>query len=297
MKRLIIVYSLRSSRYELFEREVLEPARKLKGWMVGKFEVREASVEENVRELVGQIRSGDLVVAAGGDGTAGMVVNAVMESGKRVAMGVVGLGNFNDYAQTFGEGKFLKMVRKFEEGRKEEIYPMEILVNGKHFRYFVNYLTMGMFAESTEVFKNEKVRKKLGKVKNRLVYSGRKLFFWYLKNKRKKFLPEEMGKGVTDFMVVNGASVAGLFPTGEYFLEREKFLAGKLENRNFWKMLRTGMRALEGKKTLEESTEVRMTFKKPETMKIHTEGEGVELASVREIVIKKAESGLKVIRL
>ena len=74
MKRLIIVYSLRSSRYELFEREVLEPARKLKGWMVGKFEVREASVEENVRELVGQIRSGDLVVAAGGDGTAGMVV-------------------------------------------------------------------------------------------------------------------------------------------------------------------------------------------------------------------------------
>ena len=76
--RLILVLNPRSSQYAAVTREILEPARKLKGWTVGKFELDLGDVDENAVRLAGILQDGDLVVAAGGDGTASVAVNGVM---------------------------------------------------------------------------------------------------------------------------------------------------------------------------------------------------------------------------
>ena len=76
--RLMLVINPRSAQYAAVEQEILEPARRMKGWTVGRFELDLDSVDENAQRLAALIQDGDLVVAAGGDGTASVAVNAVM---------------------------------------------------------------------------------------------------------------------------------------------------------------------------------------------------------------------------
>ena len=115
MKRLVIVYSPNSARFPEVERKVIDKARKLKGWMILKFEVKEAPIQEDAAELAKIIRKDDLVIAAGGDGTATMAANAIMRSGKIATLAVMPFGNFNDFAETLGRMSFERIVRKFEE--------------------------------------------------------------------------------------------------------------------------------------------------------------------------------------
>ena len=180
MKRLVIVYNPRSTRFPEVEREVLAKARKMKGWMVLKFEVEHAPIEKEAGRLAEIIRKGDLVVAAGGDGTATMALNAIMESGKLATMGVLPFGNFNDFSATLGEPSFLQIIRRFEEGKYKEFYPLEVSDDGRHFLYVGLYFTVGMLAEAAGLFEDEKVRRKLGRARNRLNFSARKTFGWSL---------------------------------------------------------------------------------------------------------------------
>ena len=190
MKRLVIVYSPRSARFGEVEEKVLEKARKLSGWMVCKFKVEEAPVRENAKRLAMIIRKGDLVLSAGGDGTATMVLNAIIESGKLATMAVMPFGNFNDYAESLGKMSLERIVRKFEEGQFKEFYPLEVKVNEKHYGHVGMYFSVGLMAESAGVLKGVKVRKKLKKAWNRMLFSARKTFFWLLRNKhRRDFLP------------------------------------------------------------------------------------------------------------
>ena len=89
MKRLFIVYNPRSSHYGAVAKEVLEPVRKLKGWMVGRYEIRPSGFEQNVAEIAKLLNDEDLVIAAGGDGTAAITMNAIVHSGKNVVTSAV----------------------------------------------------------------------------------------------------------------------------------------------------------------------------------------------------------------
>ena len=162
--RLILVLNPRSSQYAAVTREILEPARKLKGWTVGKFELDLGDVDDNARRLAGILQDGDLVVAAGGDGTASVAVNGVMVAtnevtlvegaevvGRRrnVTLSVLGYGNFNDTARMLGvrrAGGLEEIVARFARGEVADVYPLEALVNGRHWRYAAAYVTVGMLA-------------------------------------------------------------------------------------------------------------------------------------------------------
>ena len=209
--RLILVLNPRSSQYVAVTREILEPARRLKGWTVGKFELDLGDVDDNARRLAGILQDGDLVMAAGGDGTATVALNGVMtaegrseigdagQSGfgegvrKKVTLAVLGYGNFNDMARMLGvrrrEG-LEEVVARFAQGETTEIYPLEALVNGKHWRYAAAYVTVGMLAASTAVFDTEPVRWKLRAGRPRLLFSLWSLFRWYVGNRRRDWLPE-----------------------------------------------------------------------------------------------------------
>ncbi len=202
LKKLIVVYNPRSSRHAVAEREVLAPARELKGWLVGKYEIQPVGAEENAERLARILNDGDLVIAAGGDGTAMVAANGILLSGKDVTMSALGYGNFNDFAKLLktkrpveygGDyiGGVLEIVGKFETGKVREIYPLEVMVNGRHWRYAPCYVTVGMLAESTGVFDEPKVREKLKTGKKGLIFSLWQLVKWYFRNRKRDFLPSD----------------------------------------------------------------------------------------------------------
>lgn len=199
LKKLILVYNPRSSHHGAIEREVLSQARRLSGWLVGKYEVRQGEVRENAKELMKILQDGNLVVALGGDGTASMAMNAIMLSGKDVTFAVLGYGNFNDTARMLktkrpveygGEyiGGLSEIIERFEAKKITEIYPLEVKVDGKHWRYALNYFTVGMLAEATGVFEEEKVRKRLQSGKTGVIFALYQAVKWYFKNKKREFL-------------------------------------------------------------------------------------------------------------
>ena len=304
MKRLIIVYSPNSTRFSEVDKKVIAKSRKLKGWMVAKFEVQEVSVRENASKLAKIIRKGDLVLSAGGDGTATMTMNAIMKSGELATLAVMPFGNFNDFVETLGKMSFENIIRKFEEGRYIDFYPLDIKVNGKHYTYSGIYFTAGMMAESARLLKRPNVRRRLTKAKNQMLFSARKLFGWYMKNKwRKDLLPNEMKlndvvveKNSTDYVALNGASIAGVVPGGVWYRSGRQFWSGMMRNRSFWRMFRKFLLSLEGELPGGESTGDKLSFKKPCKIYVHAEGEGEELENVSEISISKTGKSLRVIK-
>lgn len=304
MKRLIIVYSPRSARFSEVQRKVLQPCRDLKGWTVLKFEVEEAPLKKNAKNLAKLIKKDDLVISAGGDGTAAMSMNAIMESGKTAVLAVMPFGNFNDYAETLGRMPLERILRKFEERKYDIFYPLDVRVDGEHLMYAGSYFTIGMMAEASLVLKGEKVRKKLRKARNRMFFSGRKMFVWYMKNKwRRVFLPGDLKlngqaieKNTTDYVAVNGKSIACVVPCKGWFENPSVFWSGTMKNKSLMRMFGKFLKTLDGKLPGGESEGDLISFKTADTVYLHCDGEGERVSGVLEIEIKKAKNGLRVIQ-
>lgn len=324
LKKLIIVYNPRSSKAKAVEREVLAPSRKIEGWLVGKYQVNPTDVDDNARELAKILNDGDLVIAAGGDGTAVIAVNGVMLSEKDVTLGVLGYGNFNDMARMLktkraveygGEyiGGVTEIVQKFTEGKTKKIYPLEVKVDGKHWRYAPCYVTLGLLAESVAVFDDEKVRKKLRTGKKGLVFSVWNLAKWYFKNRKREFLPkggierEDPRGGVeikgvaqefpikaTDYMAINGSSVARVMRGGKSYRKENEFRSNVSKLGGIfglmWFMVRSMLVRVPGKKTKRDV----IRFSEESEVEIQAEGEYQRLKGVKEIAVEKAK-GLKVV--
>ncbi len=300
--RLIVVYNPRSSRAKVVRQEVLDPALKLKGWTVGKFEVTRAKVEENVAKLATILKDGDLLVAAGGDGTATVAANAVLRSDKKVVFAVLPYGNFNDMARMLGSKSITEVVARFERGLVREIYPLEAVVDGKHWRYAPCYVTLGLFAESTSVFEQDKVRQKLRARKRGLFFSVWNLAKWYFGNRKRDFLPEGrlngrlLKTGTTDYLAVNSKSMARVMRGGKWYEDFQVFQSGTASLKSFWRlgwfMLLSIVRRVPGAETRGDV----LTFERPNEIEIHAEGEYQRLKNVERIEVRKAEKSLTVIK-
>lgn len=237
MKRIIIVYNPRSSRYELVKKEVLEKIRGLKGFAIGKYEVKPSNVDENAKELAKILIDGDIVITAGGDGTAAIGFNGVILSRKDVKFAALPYGNFNDLARSLD----LKNVDDVLNGKIINWYPLEVLVDGRHWRYVACYATIGLFAESTKIFDQKKVRQHLRKSKiGRFVYSIFELAKWYFKNRKRQFIPgfslngNKMPSNITDYLAVNSKTMARVMRGKKSFLNAKNFESGTARLGNFW---------------------------------------------------------------
>lgn len=287
MKRLIIVFNPRSSKAKLIREMVFEPARELAGFLVGKYEVLPTDVDDNAAKLAKILKDGDLVVTAGGDGTALIGLNGCMKSGKEVCLAAMPFGNFNDTAATLGKMKFEEIIDLFLRGKGKKFYPLEVKVDDEHFRYAIGYVTVGMMAEATAIFDEKKIRTNLRRGKRR-IFSYTELAKWYFRNRKGVFLPE----GKTDYMAVNGRRVGGVMRGGEWFLTR-KFLSGVFDLSKVWRlagfMTRAIFRQIPGQKTGKDILE----FREETEVKVHMEGES-KVFSCRKIEIAK-ERALRVI--
>lgn len=314
-RKLLIIYNSESSRYELVQKEVIEPARNLAGWMVGKYVVTAEGFEEDLAKLMRVLSDGDLVVAAGGDGTATMVANCIMRSEKDVTLGVLGYGNFNDLAKTLKtrrarwkgdriEGGIAEVTEAFKAGKVREIWPLDVRVNGKHWRYAICYLTLGLFAESTEVFDKAEVRKQLQQGRRSLIFSWWNLVKWYFANRHQRvFLPEftlngqKMSTDVTDYLAVNGPHIAGMMRGGNWYLQPKEFASGVGRLSNFWRLSALMLKSILRQVPVASTEGDVLEFVQPGSVEAQAEGEYQKLENVKKIEVRKAEKALKVIKL
>lgn len=288
-QRVIIVYNPRSSRAGRVQREVVGAWRRRAGILVGKFEVAATDVDDNARRLAKLLADGDVVIAAGGDGTATITVNGAMLSGKAVELTVLPYGNFNDTART--------LVRLARRGVRR-FYPLEILVDGRHWRYAASYVTVGMLAESTEIFDRKRERRHLQLVEGSFLYSVRRLARWYFQNKEREFLPsfrlngEEVEAGVSDYLAINGVSAAQVMRGGWWGADSQRFLGavGRLTSfrRLMGFLLRSAVQRVPGRETTGEALE----FFEPATVEVQAEGEYRKLEGVRKIEVRKARGSI-----
>lgn len=298
MKRLLVVYNLKSSRFKDVEREVLVNLRNLNGYMIGKYEIQRIGVDKNVEQFAKLVEDGDLVLSVGGDATGVIAANGVLKSGKDATLAVLPYGNFNDLARTLGTKKLEDVLG----GKTRKMWPLEILVDGKHYRYATCYTTIGMTAEAVELFDDSKVRKGLQKGHKSSWRSYILLMKWYFKNRHKKvFLPEfklngvPMHKKTSDYAAVNGRRMCRVMKGNDSFLSAKKFrhMTGKLVN--LWNltvlMTRSILRKVPGRDTTGDVLE----FVKPSTVEVQAEGEYQVFTNVSKIEIKKSEKPLKVI--
>lgn len=295
MKRIVIIYNPRSTHHESVQRNVIDKARCLRGVMLVKYEVADTDVDDNTAKLAKIISDGDFVIAAGGDGTANIALNGVIASGaQKVRLAVLGFGNFNDTARTFGSLKF----DDISNSKVVEYYPLECRVNGKHWRYAMCYVTAGMFAEACAVFDHPKTRNKLKKGGKKIGYSIRSLAKWWMKKHRRKFLPEfslvdssdesVQSNGASDYMAINGLSVAKIMKGGKWYEERENFLSYHGKMTKFFKLIRMMMKSMFKRVPGMESDYDRLVFEKPAKVMLQAEGEYKMLENVETIEVRKA---------
>lgn len=305
MKNILIVYNPRSSRFKDVRMEVLDflvPKKMAEmgknGVTVGKYEILETTVEDNIKKLKKLLADGMTVVAVGGDATGVIAANAIIDSGKDAVLSVLPYGNFNDLARTLG----LKKITEIWDGKVKKLWPLEIVVDGEHFRYATSYVTVGMTAEAVEIFDDERIRKELQKGSKSSWKSYLELASWYFKNRKKKnFIPKfklngkAMSEKTTDYAAVNGRSMARVMRGADWCFDAKYFQSETGELANFGNlfvlMARSILARTPGGKTCGDTLE----FDAPAKVEIQAEGEYKMFEGISKLEIRKAKKCLKVL--
>lgn len=293
---IIVVYNPRSSKASRVRTEVLEVLASA-GREFKTYEVLPTNVDDNARRLSKEISEGDLVVSAGGDGTATIglngVVLAILERKKHASFGVLPFGNFNDTARLLGCRGIAEILESYDAGRVRKLYPLEAQIDGKHFRYAACYFTVGMFAESTEIFDKPVMRKGLQTGKKSLVFSALRLFSWWLKNRKKKFFPEDFP--YTDILAVNGKTVAKVMKGDARLAFKTKgFIVCRKRLSGFFGIFRFMVSSMIFRVPGDVAKDMKVEFSRAFLVEIQAEGEYVR-KKVKKILFKKALQGVEVV--
>ena len=301
MRRLLLVYNPRSSRFADVKKDVLAKAHQLKGYLVGKYEVARTDVDHNAKALAKLLQDNDLVVAAGGDATATIAVNGILQSNKDVALAVLPYGNFNDLSRTLGTKTFQDIFSR--KTRMVKFYPLEISVNQQFFRFATCYITIGMTAEAVKIYDAPQLRKILKTRFGRTIGSYCSIAAWYFRHRHQKiFLPDFSLNGVkqanhtSDYFAINGRSMARVMRGSSDYHHRKTFHSSTNRLTSFWRlfvfMLRSILFHVPGTTTQQDI----LNFFAPTTIKIQAEGEYKTFQQVTTVSIKRSEKSLKVLQ-
>lgn len=300
MQRILIVFNPRSSRFIDVEKEVLTPIKELKGYIIGKYKVENTDVDQNAAKFAKLIKDNDLVISAGGDATAIIASNGIIKSGKDATLAVLPYGNFNDLSRTLGT-KTLNDVFDSKNIHKK-LYPLEIIVDDKFFRYATCYVTIGMTAEACELFDEPKFRKSMQRGYKSSWRSYLALAKWYFKNRHKKvFIPEftinghKTAKGISDYCALSGKSMCRVMKGGDDYLKPKVFRSENCRLTNFWRLCKLMVAAIFSRTPGTPTTRDVLEFTNPATVELQAEGEYRTFKDIKKIEIKKGNKYLKVI--
>lgn len=287
MQRLIVVYNPRSSNFCHVEKEVLSHLTNLKGYTIGKYQIKKTNYDDNVETLSKLLKDGDQVIAAGGDATASIAMNAIIKSNKDVVLSPLPYGNFNDFART--------VKTTGPTGTSIRCYPLAIAIDGKLWRYSACYVTIGMMADSTKIFNEAKIRKNLQKGHRRPWRSYFTLAKWYFKNRHKtKFLSGFTLNGKTvppktsDYIAANGSSMAGVIKCHGDYTRPTSFHSHVAKLTSFPRLFTFMARGILSRVPGNETKGDVLSFAEPNTITIQAEGEYAVFKNVQTIEITKS---------
>ena len=302
MQRLFLVYNPRSSRYVDVEKEVISRLRHLGGYTIGKYKVKPTNLDDNISAFAKLLKDGDFVLSAGGDATGIIAANGILKSGKDATLAVLPYGNFNDLARTLGTMKFDDVFDEGKHSGTRKLYPLEIYIDGKFYRYATCYVTIGMTAEACELFDEPKFRKQMQKGHKSSWRSYLALVKWYFKNRHKReFIPEFKLNGklqhrkTSDYAAVSGRSMCRVMKGGNDYLDPHKFRSMTDRLTNFWRLFKLMVAAILVRTPGTETTGDILEFTKPATVELQAEGEYQVFKNIKTIEIKKGTKCLKVI--
>ncbi|MBR2641002.1 hypothetical protein IKD49_00880 [Candidatus Saccharibacteria bacterium] len=328
MKRLLIIYNPRSSRASDVRSEVLDRLEMFSGCMVGRYEVAPTNLEDNILKLSSILRDDDLVISAGGDATGIIASNAILKSDKKAALAVLPYGNFNDLARTLRTNTLESIadsltwmsgksggsssrglddaggnkIRQDQLRKTRDFYPLEIIVDGKFFRYATCYVTIGMTAEAVSIYDSPKMRAKLKKQFGRKISSYTYLADWYFKNRHsKQFIPAFTLNGkaqsikITDYAAVNGRSMARVMKGGEDYHDSVYFRSEIDRLGSFWRLFKLMTKSIFSRIPGTATKCDTLEFACPATITLQSEGESCQFKDIKKIEIRKSKKCLKVI--
>ncbi|MBR3052452.1 hypothetical protein IKG60_02430 [Candidatus Saccharibacteria bacterium] len=301
MQRLIVVYNPRSSRFADVEREVLSRVRELNGYLVGKYEVAQTNIGDNIVKLAEILKDDDLVLSVGGDATGVIAANAILQSDKVVTLAVLPYGNFNDLARTLGTRTFDDVF--LGETAVRKFYPLEITVDEKFYRFATCYVTIGMTAEAVEIYDSPKMRAKLKKKFGRKVSSYTQLAMWYFKNRRNRiFIPEfelnnvRQSRKISDYAAVNGKSMARVMRGGEDYRDPKYFRSEVDKLTSFYRLTKLMTKSILSRVPGVATEGDVLKFVNPTTVTLQAEGEARKFEGISRIEIRKGKKWLRVLQ-
>ena len=334
MSRLILVYNPNSSNYRRVKKDILSKKEKLfAGYTLDEYTIKKIGFENNVKNLREEIKDADLLLALGGDATAAITANAILESKKDATLAVLPYGNFNDLARTLGTMKLSDVkvaLDVLSEGirslgwrglapaargdgpagrgpRKDmsatsKLYPLEIYVDGKFWRYATCYVTIGMTAEAVELFDTPKFRKYMKKGHKSSWRSYVALAKWYFKNRHKKiFLPnftingKPTVKNASDYAAVNGKSMCRVMKGGDDWKKPYIFRSAALKTVSFPRLFSLMAKSILHRTPGTDTKGDLLEFKDPATVELQAEGEYQIFENIKNIKVRKGNKCLKVI--
>ena len=330
MSRLILVYNPNSSNFKRVKKDILDDRQKIfQNYELDEYTIKKIGFDKNVQELQKIIKDGDTLLAAGGDATAAITANAILESEKDATLAVLPYGNFNDLARTLGTMKLSDFVaengllrafrsaaarelarephgdgseRRGPQGAISALYPLEIYVDGKFWRYATCYVTIGMTAEAVELFDEPKFRKYMQKGHKSSWRSYLALAKWYFKNRHQKiFLPEftingkKTVKNASDYAALSGKSMCRVMKGGEDFKKPKIFRSTALKTISFPRLFCLMAKSILFRTPGDNTTGDVLDFKKPAEVELQAEGEYQTFKDVKKIEVKKGDKCLKVI--
>ncbi|MBQ8984936.1 hypothetical protein IJ076_00020 [Candidatus Saccharibacteria bacterium] len=305
MSRLILVYNPNSSKYCHVKKDILDKKEELfKNTKLAEFTIKKIGFENNVKNLKSELKDGDTCLALGGDATAAITANAILESSKDVRLAVLPYGNFNDLARTLGTMKLQDILwTETISAHSSKLYPLEIYIDGKFWRYATCYVTIGMTAVAVELFDDPKFRKHMQKGHKSSVTSYFALAKWYFKNRHKKiFLPEftingrPAKKGASDYAAVNGSSMCRVMKGGQDYEKPKIFRSKSLKTVSFPQLFVLMARSILFRTPGNETKGDVLKFKEKATVELQAEGEYQVFKDISTIEIKKGNKCLKVIQ-
>ena len=334
MQRIFLVYNPHSSRYAEVRRDVIERMTDFKGYIIGKYEVKPTTIDDNIAAFAKLLKDDDIVISVGGDATGVIAVNGILKSGKDVTLGALPYGNFNDLARTLrtntiddiltseapkrsSEGSFGGCCRErsgaspVKTGASDRVpeedlsvlYPLEVFVDGKLWRYATCYVTIGMTAEAVHIYDTPKMRKKLKTNFGRNIISYTEIAGWYFKHRHKKhFLPPFTLNGAmqppktSDYIAINGRSMARVMRGRENYQDPKSFQHTTRCLTSLWRLIQFMAKSILRCVPSTTTTGDTLEFINPATITLQAEGEHQVFKNVRKIEIKKHSRYLKTIQ-
>lgn len=300
MSRLILVYNPNSTNFSRVKKDILDTKEDIfKDYELDEYTIKKIGFENNVKNLKEIIKDKDLLLAVGGDATAAITANAIMESEKDATLAVLPYGNFNDLARTLGTMK----LKDLDLNTKPiKLYPLSIFVDDKFWRFATCYVTIGMTGEAVELFDDPKFRKYMQKGHKSSWRSYLELAKWYFKNRRRKvFLPEFTINGkatvkkASDYAALSGKSMCRVMKGGEDFKKPEVFRSIALKTISFPRLCVLMIRSILHRTPGDDTKGDVLEFKNPATVELQAEGEYHTFEDINRIEVRKGNRCLKVI--